>query len=162
MEEKKKVWIRGRKGCGKEIVKILEGLGATNPLKMACEDEDTIYFIDHKNRIFCVLAGSEAESIIMDNYREIKLPRQEWKDGDILAFNKYPGCYAVFKRFCEDHCFEAYFLIDHNEVHSEIHFNITASVEPYHLANAKERRDAFRACTSMLRNLFKVDKEAGK
>ena len=67
MEEKKKVWIRGRKGCGKEIVKILEGLGATNPLEMACEDEDTIYFIDHKNRIFCVLAGSEAESIIMDN-----------------------------------------------------------------------------------------------
>lgn len=67
MEEKKKVWIRGRKGRGSEIVKILEQLGAKNALRMGCNDEDTIYFIDHKNRIFCVLPGSETESIIMDN-----------------------------------------------------------------------------------------------
>lgn len=162
MEEKKKVWIRGRKGCGKEIVKILEGLGA-EAKGINCNEGDCVYFINHNNEIDCVPGFStELAQVIMDNYREIELSAEQWKDGDVLAFNKYPGCYAVFKRFCEDHCFEAYFLIDHNEVHSEIHFNITASVEPYHLANAKERRDAFRACTSMLRNLFAVDKEAGK
>ena len=162
MEEKKKVFIRGRKGCGKEIVKILEGLGA-EAKGINCNEGDCVYFINHNNEIdsvpgFC----TELAQVIMDNYREIELPAEQWKDGDVLAFNKYPGCYAVFKRFCEDHCFEAYFLIDHNAVRSEIHFNITASVEPYHLANAKERRDAFRACTSMLRNLFKMDEETGK
>ena len=162
MEEKKKVFIRGRKGCGMEIVKILEGLGA-EAKGINCNEGDCVYFINHDNEIDCVPGFStELAQVIMDNYREIELPAEQWKDGDILAFNKYPGCYAVFKRFCEDHCFEAYFLIDHNEVRNEIHFNITASVEPYHLANAKERRDAFRACTSMLINLFKMDEETGK
>ena len=161
MEEKKKVWIRGRKGHGEEIVQILDGLGAKGS-DSSCDDENYVYFIAHNGKILGAPLHFEVASIIMDNYKEIKLPGQEWKDGDILAFNKYPGCYAVFKRFCEDHCFEAYFLIDHNEVRNEIHFNITASVEPYHLANAKERRDAFRACTSMLINLFKMDEETGK
>ena len=161
MEEKKKVFIRGRKGFGNEIKKILKGLGA-KVCGLDFNEDDCIYFINHENGIDVTFSDSEIAQIIMDNYREIKLPAEQWKDGDVLAFNKYPGCYAVFKRFCEDHCFEAYFLIDHNEVRSEIHFNITASVEPYHLANAKERRDAFRVCTSMLRNLFEVDKEAGK
>ena len=161
MEEKKKVWIRGRKGRGNEIKGILKGLGA-EAKGLNCNEDDCIYFIDHENGIDVTFTDSELAQVIMDNYREIELPAEQWKDGDILAFSKYPGCYAVFKRFCEDHCFEAYFLIDHNEVRNEIHFNITASVEPYHLANAKERRDAFRACTSMLRNLFAVDKEAEK
>ncbi len=157
MEEKKKVWIKGRKGCGKEIKKILKGLGA-KVFGLDCDEDDCIYFIDHENGIGVTFWDSETARVIMDNYREIELPQQHWKDGDILAFNKYPGCYAVFKRFVEDHCFEAYFLIDHNEVH----FNITASEMPYHLASARERRDAFRACTSMLRNLFKMDEETGK
>ena len=161
MEEKQKVFIRGRKGRGDEIKGILEGLGA-EAAGISCNDGDCIYFIGHENGICVTYIYSEQAQVIMDNYREVELPAEQWKDGDILAFNKYPGCYAVFKRFCEDHCFEAYFLIDHNEVHSEIHFNITASVAPYHLANAKERRDAFRACTSMLRNLFKMDEETGK
>jgi hypothetical protein len=162
MEEKKKVWIRGRKGRGSEIKGILEGLGA-EAKGINCNEGDCIYFINHNNEIDYVPGfGTELAQVIMDNYREIELPAEQWKDGDILAFNKYPGCYAVFKRFCEDHCFEAYFLIEHNGVHSEIHFNITASVEPYHLANAKERKDAFRACTSMLKNLFAVDEKAEK
>ena len=152
MEEKKKVWIRGRKGCGKEIVKILEGLGATNPLEMACEDEDTIYFIDHKNRIFCVLAGSEAESIIMDNYREIKLPRQEWKDGDVLICDKWPGQCAVFKKYREDGVFETYLIVDDDGVS----LNATAPVELYHLASGKEFEVATKMFYTVCRKLFEV------
>ena len=152
MEEKKKVWIRGRKGCGKEIVKILEGLGATNPLEMACEDEDTIYFIDHKNRIFCVLAGSEAESIIMDNYREIKLPRQEWKDGDVLICDKWPGQCAVFKKYREGGVFETYFIFDDGGVS----LNATAPVELYHLASGKELEVATKMFYGVAGKFFEV------
>ena len=158
MEEKKKVWIRGRKGCGKEIVKILEGLGATNPLEMACEDEDTIYFIDHKNRIFCVLAGSEAESIIMDNYREIKLPRQEWKDGDVLICDKWPGQCAVFKKYREDGVFETYLTVDDGG----ISFNATAPVELYHLASGKELEDAAKMFYGVADKFFEVSKKLEK
>ena len=158
MEEKKKVWIRGRKGCGKEIVKVLEGLGATNPLEMACEDEDTIYFIDHKNRIFCVLAGSEAESIIMDNYREIKLPRQEWKDGDVLICDKWPGQCAVFKKYREDGVFEAYLTFDDGG----ISFNATAPVGLYHLASGKEFEDAAKMFYAACRKIFEVSNKFGK
>ena len=158
MEEKKKVWIRGRKGCGKEIVKVLEGLGATNPLEMACEDEDTIYFIDHKNRIFCVLAGSEAESIIMDNYREIKLPRQEWKDGDVLICDKWPGQCAVFKKYREDGVFETYLTVDDGG----ISFNATAPVELYHLASGKELEDAAKMFYAVARKFFEVSKKLEK
>ena len=152
MDEKKKVWIRGRKGCGKEIVKFLEQLGAKNTLGMGCNDEDTIYFIDHKNRIFSVLAGSEAESIIMDNYREIKLPRQEWKDGDVLICDKWPGQCAVFKKYREDGVFETYLTIDEGG----LIFNATAPVELYHLASGKELEDAAKMFYAACHKLFEV------
>ena len=158
MEEKKKVWIRGRKGCGKEIVKILEQLGAKNALRMGCNDEDTIYFIDHKNRIFCVLPGSEAESIIMDNYREIKLPRHEWKDGDVLVCDKWPGQCAVFKKYLEDGVFETYLTVDEGGVS----LNATAPVELYHLASGKEFEVAAKMLYTVARKLFKVSKKLKK
>ena len=153
MEEKNKVWIRGRKGCGKEIVKILEQLGAKNALRMGCNDEDTIYFIDHKNRISCVLAGSETESIIMDNYREIKLPRQEWKDGDVLICDKWPGQCAVFKKYREDGVFETYLTF----VDDGIIFNATAPVKNYHLASGKELEVAAKMSITLARKMFEVN-----
>ena len=159
MDEKKKVWIRGRKGCGKEIVKVLEQLGAKNALRMGCNDENTIYFIDHKNRIFCVLAGSETESIIMDNYREIKLPRQAWKDGDVLICDKWPGTlYAVFKKYRENGVFETYLTFDDDG----ISFNATAHVELYHLASGKEFEVAAKVFFTLSRKLFEVSKKLEK
>ena len=158
MEEKKKVWIRGRKGCGKEIVKILEQLGAKNALRMGCNDENTIYFIDHKNRIFCVLAGSETESIIMDNYREIKLPAEQWKDGDVLICDKWPGQCAVFKKYLEDGVFETYLTF----VDDGISFNATAPVEIYHLASGKELEDAAKMSITLARKIFVVSNKLEK
>ena len=158
MEEKKKVWIRGRKGCGKEIVKILEELGATNVGKIGCENEDAIYFIDHENRISCRLRGSEIEHIIMDNYKEIKLPEQEWKDGDVLICNKWPGQCAVFKKYREDGVFETYLTFDDDG----ISFNATAPVEIYHLASGKELEVAAKMSITLARKIFVVSNKLEK
>ena len=158
MDEKKKVWIRGRKGCGKEIVKILEGLGATNVGKIGCENEDAIYFIDHENRISCRLRGSEIEQIIMDNYREVELPAEQWKDGDILICDKWPGQCAVFKKYREDGVFETYLIFDDDG----ISFNATAPVELYHLASGKEFEDAAKMFITLARKIFVVSKKLEK
>ena len=158
MEEKKKVWIRGRKGCGKEIVKILEELGATNVGKIGCENEDAIYFIDHENRISCRLRGSEIEHIIMDNYKEIKLPEQEWKDGDVLICDKWPGQCAVFKKYLEDGAFETYLTFDDDG----ISFNATAPVELYHLASGKELEVAAKMSITLARKILEASKKLEK
>ena len=158
MDEKKKVFIRGRKGCGKEIVKILEELGATNVGKIGCENEDAIYFIDHENRISCRLRGSEIEHIIMDNYKEIKLPEQEWKDGDVLICDKWPGQCAVFKKYREDGVFETYLTVDDGG----ISFNATAPVELYHLASGKEYEVAAKIHYTVARKLFEVSQKLEK
>ena len=155
MEEKKKVWIRGRKGCGKEIVKILEGLGATNVGKIGCENEDAIYFIDHENRISCRLRGSEIEHIIMDNYREVELPAEQWKDGDILICDKWPGQFAVFKKYREDGLFETYLTV----YDGGISYNATAPVELYHLASGKEFEDAAKMFFTLPRKILEASKK---
>ena len=160
MEEKKKVWIRGRKGCGKEIVKFLEQLGAKNTLGMGCNDEDTIYFINHKNKISCADTISEVSLIIMDNYKEIELPQrqQPWKDGDVLICDKWPGQCAVFKKYREDGVFEMYLTIDDGG----ISLNATAPVELYHLASGKELEDAAKMFYTVARKFFEVSKKLEK
>ena len=135
MEEKKKVWIRGRKGRGSEIKKILKGLGA-KVCGLDCNEDGCIYFIDHENGIDVTFSDSEIAQIIMDNYKEIKLPGQEWKDGDVLICDKWPGQCAVFKKYREDGAFETYLTFDDDG----ISFNATAPVELYHLASGKELR----------------------
>lgn len=108
MEEKKKVFIRGRKGCGKEIVKILEELGA-KPTDSSCDHNNYVYFISHDDKIYCAPIGSEEAAIVMDNYKEIKLPGQEWKDGDILVRADRNGNeFVVFERFDDDDFFYHY------------------------------------------------------
>ena len=152
MEEKKKVWIRGRKGCGKEIVKVLEGLGA-KPAVSSCDYNNYVYFISHDDEIFCAPIGSEKAAIVMDNYKEIKLPGQEWKDGDVLICDKWPGQCAVFKKYLEDGVFETYLTFDDDGI---ISFNATVAVEPYHLASGKELEVAAKLFFTFARKLFEV------
>lgn len=158
MEEKKKVWIRGRKGCGKEIVKILEGLGA-KAAEVICEDGDCIYFINHDNEIDCVPGFStELAQIIMDNYREIELPQQQWKDGDVLVCDKWPGQCAVFKKYREDGVFETYLTVDDGG----LSLNATAPVELYHLPNEKELEVAAKTFYTVARKILEVSKKLEK
>ena len=152
MEEKKKVFIRGCKGRGDEIKGILEGLGA-EAKGINCNEGDCVYFINHNNEIdsvpgFC----TELAQVIMDNYKEIKLPGQEWKDGDVLICDKWPGQYAVFKKYREDDVFETYFIFDDGG----ISLNATAPVEIYHLASGKEFEDVSKMLYAVLRKLFEV------
>ncbi len=154
MEEKKKVFIRGRKGRGDEIKGILEGLGAeANGLN--CNEGDCVYFINHDNEIDCVPGFStELAQVIMDNYREIKLPEQEWKDGDVLICDKWPGQCALFKKYREDGVFETYLTVDEGG----ISLNATAPVELYHLASGKELEVAAKMFYTVASKICEVSK----
>lgn len=152
MEEKKKVFIRGRKGCGKEIVKILEELGA-KPTDSRCDYNNYVYFISHNDDIYCAPIGSEKAAIVMDNYKEIKLPGQEWKDGDVLICDKWLGTlYAVFKKYREGGVFETYLTFDDDGVS----LNATAPVELYRLPNEKELEDAAKMFCTVAGKMFEV------
>ena len=157
MEEKKKVWIKGRKDRGDEIKGILTGLGA-EAKGLNCNEGDCVYFIDHENGIGVTFTDSELAQIIMDNYREIELPRQEWKDGDVLVCDNWPGHYAVFKKYREDGLFETYLTVDEGGVS----LNAMESVEFYHLASGKELEVAAKMLYTVSRKLFKVRKKLKK
>lgn len=158
MEEKKKVWIRGRKGRESEIKGILTGLGA-KAAEVICEDGDCIYFINHDNEIDCVPGFStELAQIIMDNYREVELPAEQWKDGDVLICDKWPGQCAVFKKYLEDGAFETYLIVDDGG----LSFNATAPVELYRLPNEKEFEDAAKMFYNVARKIFEVSKKLEK
>ena len=157
MEEKKKVFIRGRKGCGKEIVKVLKGLGAKKAVG-SCNDVNYVYFISHDDEIYCAPIDSEMAAIVMDNYKEIKLPGQEWKDGDVLICDKWPGQCAVFKKYREEGVFETYLTVDDGG----ISFNATAPVELYRLPNEKELEDAAKMFYTVGRKLFEVSNKLEK
>lgn len=133
MEEKQKIYIRGRKGRGSEIKNILTGLGAKD-IGESCDDEECVYYISHDNQIVGSFIDFELAQVIMDNYREIELLRKPWNEGDILVNDRYTHCYAVFKKYKENDTFEAYFILDNKNAY----FDATASVEHYRLANTKE------------------------
>jgi hypothetical protein len=134
MEEKKKIYIRGRKGHGSEIIDIFTRLGATNASEISCENEDTVYFIDPNNKINWAFINSLVGIIIMDNYKEIELPLYSWKEGDILVYNSNPNCHAVFKKYNDCKTFEAYFIL----YDKAAYFDALAHVEDYRRANKEE------------------------
>ena len=152
MEEKKKVFIIGCKGRGSEVIDILKGLGAKNKMEISGENKDNIYFINHDNNITCALADSEIGAIVMDNYRDIELPRQKWIEDDILTLDNHKGCYAAFKKYNDDGTFEAYFVLDHKTVY----FDATVSVESFHLASIEELEDIPRLFFFLMCNLNEV------
>ena len=64
--------------------------------------------------ISATLIDSEVGQIIIDNYKEIKLSQQQWKNGDILINNN--NDYALFKKYKDNDYFEAYFLLDKKQI----------------------------------------------
>ena len=154
MEEKKKVFIRGRKGREQEVIDILTGLGANVPKFEFGKSDDCLYFINHYNEIGVALINSEVGAIIMDNYKEIELPQRPWEDGDILAFDfgSGPYCigvYAVFKKYTEDDTFESYILVNDDDVR----LGISCPTGAYRLANEVEKEDFRRRYSFMKSHL---------
>lgn len=100
MKDEQKIWIRGVDGRGSEVIKTLEDRGGCNHCGYDGEDPDGIYFISHEGSIRYKFSECEFGKVIMDNYRELKLPEQ-WKDGDILINNDGTD-YKVFWEYDSD------------------------------------------------------------
>lgn len=98
MKEEWKVYIKGVPDRGAEVIKVLEDIGGRDSYLRKGEKDDWLYYIDHEGKIDYDYLESEISKIIMDNYREIKLP-EKWKDGDIL-YNETNKVFAVVKFEC--------------------------------------------------------------
>lgn len=83
MKEEWKVFIRGNKDRGEEVIKALTDLGGKGD-GLNGLNKDCIYFIDHDGIMDFAYLVSETAQIIMDNYTELHLP-EKWKDGDVLV-----------------------------------------------------------------------------
>lgn len=106
MKDSQKVYIRGNQDRGSEVIKMLEDRGGCNHCRFDGEDPDSIYFISHEGSIRCKFSECEFGKVIIDNYRELKLP-EKWKDGDVLIANN-GTCYKVFWEYDSDIAFYAY------------------------------------------------------
>lgn len=85
MEEKQKVYIIGVLGRGDEVLQELRARGGKDLTICSGNNPSKLYYIMHNGCIDCEPTEVEWAHIIMDNYKEIKLPAPQWKDGDILS-----------------------------------------------------------------------------
>lgn len=96
MKEEWKVYIKSVSGRGDEVIKMLEDLGAKNSFDYEGNKLEALYYIWHDGSIHVELIDNEYGQIIMDNYRELKLP-EKWKDGDLIVCHMLSGNkYAVY------------------------------------------------------------------
>ena len=82
MEQKQKVWIRGVKGRGDEVIKMLMDLGAKTCDDLAGNDPNRVYSITTDGAIACTRDGVTIETL-KTYCREIKLP-EKWVTGYVL------------------------------------------------------------------------------
>lgn len=106
MEDRQRVYIKGVPGRGDEVIKMFEDRGVKKNCFLACTDPDLIYYISHDGIIQSVSYNNELGKVIMDNYREIKLPEQ-WMDGDVLV-GRGGDIFAVFRHMDIKSSFIAY------------------------------------------------------
>ena len=92
MNIKQRVYIKGDRDRGDEIIKFLEDLGGSNDFSFTGKNEDSIYFINPNGIIVNnYYIGSEAFSYVKEFYKEIELPRWKPKHGDYYYFINYKG-----------------------------------------------------------------------
>ena len=77
--ENMRVWIRGNKERGEEVIKALTDLGANNKYNYKGDDCESIYSIISGNNITATEKGYDKASLVANFYTEIKLP---WKPKD--------------------------------------------------------------------------------
>ena len=81
--ENMRVWIRGNKERGEEVIKALTDLGAKNIFEHDGEFENVIYYINSKKEVEGVIIGTTIASLIANFYTEIKLPYKP-KDKELV------------------------------------------------------------------------------
>lgn len=77
MKEEWKIFIKGVKDRGEEVIKTLTDLGGKNTYRYNGENDNIYYYIAPNGVIKMVASTYEAFSFVKEFYREIKLPR--WK-----------------------------------------------------------------------------------
>lgn len=97
MKQEWQIYIKGNSSRGDEVINILKQHGGKpiRPDAVSGTIDAAIYYIDHDGIITFSTVDKETAKIIMDKYREIKLPEQ-WKNGDIL-YSDTDKEFAVFK-----------------------------------------------------------------
>ena len=99
MKKEWEVYIKGVPYRGDEVIKVLVDLGGKNEDNLfSAENDDYVYYINHKGDIDCEYTDSETAQIIMDKYTELHLPEQ-WKDGDILVNKNANYKFCVFEDY---------------------------------------------------------------
>lgn len=94
MKAEQKVYIKGDRNRGDEIIKLLTDLGGTNNLYYTGKDEDAVYFINPQGEIDWTHDSNTSIILpyIKEFYKEIKLPR--WKpkyDENYYCFTDMEG-----------------------------------------------------------------------
>lgn len=138
MKGKQKIFIRGVEGRGDEVIDALKAVGGkTNWDDMISgDDEQWIYMINHDGLIDSWPVESETGKIIMDCYREMKLP-ERWKDGTIL-FSPLHRTFAVCteKEDIQWGDVLVYFVLSDDI----IEYSCCIAKRDYRIANKKERK----------------------
>ena len=82
MEDKQRVYIKGDRNRGNEIIKLLEDLGGVNSWSYAGTDEESLYYINPRGNIEYIYDYEFLPEclLVKEFYREIELPEiKKWK-----------------------------------------------------------------------------------
>lgn len=147
MREDWKVFIRGNKDRGEEVIKALEDCGASNSLGHIGDYDAALYFINHNGIIDSTRDyNAEFAKIIMDNYTELHLP-EKWKDGDILVHTDDDGStdYAVYKETEEFNEYtQPYSILTYASVNKHVYgINIIVFKDNWKLASDEEHKEFY-------------------
>ena len=101
MKDNQKVWIKGDKNRGAEVIETLETLGGINKSCLEGNFSSQIYFIAHDSTICLTDESSELAMFVKKDYQELTLP-EEWKEGDIIISKDMQNYCVVATTFTSD------------------------------------------------------------
>ena len=81
MKDSQKVYIKGVKNRGAEVIKLLEDLGGINSYHCSGNYNTFYYYIGPDGNINCedIIGGNEVYLFLQEFYTEISLEREKWK-----------------------------------------------------------------------------------
>ena len=94
----KKVFVRGNKERGSEVIKMLKDLGGVNNLCLTGTDGDILYYINTYNNIDHALLESKVGILIQECFEELHLPEpnkelpntwEEWVEQNKKVYSEY-------------------------------------------------------------------------
>lgn len=89
MKDSQKVYIRGVKNRGAEVIKLLEDLGGINSYHCSGNYNTFYYYIGPDGNINCEdIGGNEVYLFLKEFYTEISLEKKNWKP-------EYNGCFYL-------------------------------------------------------------------